>query len=45
MKWLEGNTHSLVGLNAPSGIFANNLDKKQMWLTTYTSGSVAGIPW
>jgi len=44
MKWLAGSTHTLQGQNASSGV-VNNPDKKQLWLTTYASGSIAGVPW
>ena len=44
MKWLEPDTEKLEGLNAKSNEF-NNKDKKQLWLSTYASGSVAGVPW
>ena len=44
LKWLVGSTHSLQGLNANSGVF-NNPDRRQLWLTTYASGSVPGVPW
>jgi prepilin-type processing-associated H-X9-DG protein len=44
IKWLEPDTHLLQGLDASSLEF-NNTDKHQLWLTTYTSGSVPGVPW
>jgi prepilin-type N-terminal cleavage/methylation domain-containing protein/prepilin-type processing-associated H-X9-DG protein len=44
IKWLEPDTHLLQGLNASSAEF-NNTDKHQLWLTTYASGSVPGVPW
>jgi hypothetical protein len=44
MKWLAGNTHTLKGINANSGVI-NNPDRRQLWLTTYGSGSVPGVPW
>jgi prepilin-type N-terminal cleavage/methylation domain-containing protein/prepilin-type processing-associated H-X9-DG protein len=44
MKWLEPDTYSLQGVYAVSKEI-NNLDKKQVWLTTYASGSVPGVPW
>jgi prepilin-type N-terminal cleavage/methylation domain-containing protein/prepilin-type processing-associated H-X9-DG protein len=44
MKWLAGNTHTLKGVNANSGVI-NNPDRRQLWLTTYGSGSVPGVPW
>jgi prepilin-type N-terminal cleavage/methylation domain-containing protein/prepilin-type processing-associated H-X9-DG protein len=44
LKWLVGSTKNLKGLNADSGVFSNP-DKKQIWLTTYGSGSVPGCPW
>jgi prepilin-type N-terminal cleavage/methylation domain-containing protein/prepilin-type processing-associated H-X9-DG protein len=43
-KWLEPDTHTLQGLNATSAEF-NNTDKQQLWLSTYASGSVPGVPW
>lgn len=44
MKWVVGSTHSLMGLNANSGVY-NNPDRRQLWLSTYGSGSVRGVPW
>lgn len=44
MKWLVGSTQRLQGLNASSGVF-NNPDRHQLWLTTYGSGTVPGVPW
>jgi prepilin-type N-terminal cleavage/methylation domain-containing protein/prepilin-type processing-associated H-X9-DG protein len=44
IKWLEPDTQFLQGLLANSKEF-NNTDKKQLWLTTYASGSVPGVPW
>ncbi len=44
MKWLVGSTHTLQGVYANSGVI-NNPDRKQLWLSTYGSGSVAGVPW
>ncbi len=44
LKWLEPDTHALQGLNAQSAEF-NNSDKRQLWLTTYASGSVPGVSW
>jgi prepilin-type N-terminal cleavage/methylation domain-containing protein/prepilin-type processing-associated H-X9-DG protein len=44
MKWIEGDTKSLQGLNAQSAEF-NNRDKHQMWASTYAPGSIAGVPW
>jgi prepilin-type N-terminal cleavage/methylation domain-containing protein/prepilin-type processing-associated H-X9-DG protein len=44
MKWLEPDTSSLQGLNATSAEFNNN-DKHQLWLSTYASGSIPGVPW
>ena len=44
LKWVVGNTHALQGMDASSGVF-NNPDRKQVWLTTYGSGTVAGVPW
>ena len=44
MKWLEPDTHLLQGQKAQSAEF-NNRDKQQLWLSTYASGSVAGVSW
>jgi hypothetical protein len=44
MKWLDGSTKSLMGIQADSHVI-NNPDKRQMWQSTYASGSVAGVPW
>ncbi len=44
MKWLVANTRLLQGINANSGVF-NNPDRRQLWLSTYASGSVPGVPW
>jgi prepilin-type N-terminal cleavage/methylation domain-containing protein/prepilin-type processing-associated H-X9-DG protein len=44
MKWVVGDTHNLKGVWAKSSTI-NNPDKKQLWLTTYASGSVPGVPW
>jgi prepilin-type N-terminal cleavage/methylation domain-containing protein/prepilin-type processing-associated H-X9-DG protein len=44
LKWVLGNTHLLQGTDAQSGI-APNADRKQLWLTTYASGSITGVPW
>jgi len=44
MKWVVASTHTLQGLNANSGVM-NNLDRRQLWLSTYGSGSVPGVPW
>ncbi len=44
MKWVVGSTHTLKGINANSGVF-NNPDRHQLWLSTYGSGSVPGVPW
>jgi prepilin-type N-terminal cleavage/methylation domain-containing protein len=44
MKWLEPDTASLQGINAVSKE-TNNRDKRQLWLTTYGSGTVPGVPW
>ena len=43
MKWLEGSTHTLQGINAISGIF-NDRDKQQVWRTVYADGT-QGVPW
>jgi prepilin-type processing-associated H-X9-DG protein len=44
LRWTVGNTHTLMGQDANSGIF-NNPDRHTLWLTTYASGSVPGVPW
>jgi len=44
MKWLEPDTHLLQGINASSAE-PNNLDRHQVWLSTYGSGTVPGVPW
>jgi prepilin-type processing-associated H-X9-DG protein len=44
MKWLEPDTKNLQGLNWQSAEF-NNRDKQQLWLSTYGSGTVPGVPW
>jgi prepilin-type N-terminal cleavage/methylation domain-containing protein/prepilin-type processing-associated H-X9-DG protein len=44
MKWSEPDTQWLQGVNSQSAEF-NNTDKKQLWLSTYGSGTVAGVPW
>jgi prepilin-type N-terminal cleavage/methylation domain-containing protein/prepilin-type processing-associated H-X9-DG protein len=44
MKWVDGSTKSLMGILADSHVI-NNPDKKQMWLSTYASGTVPGVPW
>jgi prepilin-type N-terminal cleavage/methylation domain-containing protein/prepilin-type processing-associated H-X9-DG protein len=44
LKWLEPDTHSLQGQDANSKEF-NNVDRRQLWLTTYASGSISGVPW
>ena len=44
MKWLDGSTKSLMGIQADSHVI-NNPDRKQVWLSTYASGSVPGVPW
>jgi prepilin-type N-terminal cleavage/methylation domain-containing protein/prepilin-type processing-associated H-X9-DG protein len=44
MKWLSGTTQGLTGVNCPRGV-VNDPDKKQLWLATYGSGSVPGVPW
>jgi prepilin-type processing-associated H-X9-DG protein len=47
MKWLEPDTQHLQVLNWSSALSAefNNLDKKQMWLSTYASGSIPTVAW
>jgi prepilin-type N-terminal cleavage/methylation domain-containing protein/prepilin-type processing-associated H-X9-DG protein len=44
LKWTLPGTQYLQGLDANSGV-ANNADKRQLWLTTYASGSVPGVSW
>jgi prepilin-type N-terminal cleavage/methylation domain-containing protein/prepilin-type processing-associated H-X9-DG protein len=44
IKWALPGTRSLQGRDASSGVF-NNADRQQLWLTTYGSGSVPGVPW
>jgi len=44
LKWTLAGTKSLKGLNANSGVF-NNADRRSLWLTTYATGSVPGVPW
>ncbi|SRR6266700_7624530 len=44
MKWLDAKTHTLQGQDASSGVF-NDPDLRQLWLSTYASGSIAGVPW
>jgi prepilin-type N-terminal cleavage/methylation domain-containing protein/prepilin-type processing-associated H-X9-DG protein len=44
LKWRLPGTQYLQGLDADSGV-VNNADKRQMWLTTYASGSVPGVTW
>jgi prepilin-type N-terminal cleavage/methylation domain-containing protein/prepilin-type processing-associated H-X9-DG protein len=44
MKWLDGSTKSLTGVLADSHVI-NNPDRKQMWLSSYASGTVPGVPW
>jgi prepilin-type processing-associated H-X9-DG protein len=44
MKWLEGDTKNLQGVDALSKEI-NNRDKRQLWMTTYASGSISGVPW
>ena len=44
MKWLEPDTKNLQGVDAQSTVF-NSRDKKQLWLSTYASGSISGVPW
>ncbi|HEU5071158.1 MAG TPA: prepilin-type N-terminal cleavage/methylation domain-containing protein [Verrucomicrobiae bacterium] len=44
MRWLVPGTHALQGQDASSAVF-NNADRKQLWLSTYASGSVPGVPW
>jgi len=44
MKWLEPDTKTAAGVDWQSAEF-NNRDKQQLWLSTYASGSVAGVPW
>jgi prepilin-type N-terminal cleavage/methylation domain-containing protein/prepilin-type processing-associated H-X9-DG protein len=44
IKWIVGTTRLLQGVDADSKV-PNNPDKKQVWLTTYGSGTVPGCPW
>jgi len=44
LKWRLPGTQYLQGLDADSGV-SNNADKRQLWLTTYASGSVPGVSW
>ena len=44
MKWLEPDTQFLDRLDWQSAEFSNR-DKKQLWLSTYASGSIPGVPW
>ena len=44
LKWREPDTAYLQGVNAVSKEI-NNRDKHNMWLTTYGSGTVPGVPW
>ncbi|MGC3959758.1 MAG: hypothetical protein QM813_18100 [Verrucomicrobiota bacterium] len=44
LKWTLPSTQNLQGLEANSSVI-NNADKKQLWLTTYASGSVPGVAW
>jgi prepilin-type N-terminal cleavage/methylation domain-containing protein/prepilin-type processing-associated H-X9-DG protein len=44
IKWTLPSTRNLKGQNANSSVF-NNADRKRVWLTTYASGSVPGVPW
>ncbi len=45
MKWLSGTTKGLTGNDCPRGVAPNDPDKKQLWLSMYGSGTVAGVPW
>ena len=44
LNWSVASTRNLKGILANSGVI-NNPDRKQLWLTTYASGSVSGVPW
>lgn len=44
MRWQVPSTRTLKGINCNSGVI-NNADKKQIWLTTYGSRTVSGVPW
>jgi prepilin-type processing-associated H-X9-DG protein len=44
VRWLEPDTQKLQGVLVQSAEF-NNRDKHQVWLTTYASGSIPGVPW
>ena len=46
IKWSLGGTKDMKGLNAsPTPAVFNSADRKKVWLTTYASGSVPGVPW
>ncbi|MDB6066460.1 MAG: hypothetical protein JWR26_2668, partial [Pedosphaera sp.] len=44
MRWLSDTTHTLMGIYANSHVI-NNPDRRQLWLSTYATGSVPGVPW
>jgi prepilin-type N-terminal cleavage/methylation domain-containing protein/prepilin-type processing-associated H-X9-DG protein len=44
MKWFVATTQTLMGIYADSHVI-NNADRRQLWLSTYASGSVPGVPW
>jgi prepilin-type N-terminal cleavage/methylation domain-containing protein len=44
MRWTVGNTHTLMGQDANSGIF-NNPDRRTLWASTYAPGSIPSVPW
>jgi prepilin-type processing-associated H-X9-DG protein len=48
IKWIEPDTHSLQGTSDSGGGYSaefNNPDKRQLWLTTYASGSIPTVSW
>jgi prepilin-type N-terminal cleavage/methylation domain-containing protein/prepilin-type processing-associated H-X9-DG protein len=46
LKWVLGSTQNLKGVNAtPTPAIFNSPDRKLLWLTTYGSGTVTGVPW
>jgi hypothetical protein len=44
MKWVVPDTHALRGNNAVSKV-SPHPDRHTLWLSTYASGSVPGVPW
>ena len=46
LKWTLGSTKDLKGIDAsPTPGAFNSPDRQRLWLTTYASGSVPGVPW